>query len=182
MKSSLALTLTALAATVCADGSYFNVISARSGSPVHLLPLTARGLKFYLGGGPPSSYCPSQVGSSCPPGTSTTFIGGDGGLSLGVVVPGGQQVYVAPDGALSYTQAHSAAIPAGSIVGNFTKTEPQQGGQFGDLSFETGFVACPVEGNQWQVFGQVEGGHFGDECLGFDALTQSTEQPGAWQY
>jgi hypothetical protein len=40
--------------------SYFGVMSTRSASPVHLLPLTARGQKFYLGGGPPATYCPEQ--------------------------------------------------------------------------------------------------------------------------
>jgi hypothetical protein len=43
---------------------YFGVISARSASPIHLQTLTARGGKFYLGGGPPSSYCPPNV--CCP--------------------------------------------------------------------------------------------------------------------
>lgn len=153
--------------------SYFGVISARSASPIHLQSLTARGGKFYLGGGPPSSYCPvEQVGSACPPGNSTVLAGGDKTLSLGVIVPGGQQVYVAPDGALSYTGAHSAFIPTGSSVDEFSREEPQGSSQFGYLNFDTGFVACPAgEGNGYQVFGQVDGATFAPECLGFNALT-----------
>lgn len=164
--------------------SYFTVISARSASPVHLQPLTARGGKFYLGGGPPSSYCPvEQVGSACPPGNTTVLAGGDKTLSLGVIVPGGQQVYVAPDGALSYTVAHSAYIPTGSVVDEFSREAPSGGNIFGYLNFETGFVACPAgEGNGYQVFGQVDGATFAPECLGFNALAVATDAPGAWQY
>ena len=40
---------------------YFGVTAVRSASPIHFQPLTARGGKFYLGGGPPSSYCPPNV-------------------------------------------------------------------------------------------------------------------------
>jgi hypothetical protein len=99
--------------------------------------------------------------------------GGDKTLSLGVIVPGGQQVYVAPDGALSYTQAHSAYIPPGSVVDQFSKTAPSGGQSFGYLNFETGFVACPAaDATQgYQVFGQVDGATFGPDCLGFSALT-----------
>lgn len=154
--------------------SYFGVISARSASPVHLLPLTARGGKFYLGGsGGPSSYCPPNLpAGSCPPGNETVFAGGDGTLSLGVVVPGGQQVYVAPDGSLSYTQAHSAAIPAGSIVDQFSRTAPGSN-NLGTLSFETGFVACPVGAADqgYQVYGQTQSFEASSDCLGFSALT-----------
>jgi len=168
-----------------AGPSYFGVISARSASPIHLRPLTARGGKFYLGGGPPSSYCPvAQVGNACPPGNTTVLAGGDKTLSLGVIVPGGQQVYVAPDGALSYTQAHSAYIPPGSVVDQFSKTAPSGGQSFGYLNFETGFVACPAaDATQgYQVFGQVDGATFGPDCLGFSALTSAVDAPGAWQY
>lgn len=152
---------------------YFGVISSRSASPIHLLSLTARGGKFYLGGGPPSSYCPESVGSSCPPGNTTVFAGGDGTLALGVVVPGGQQVYVAADGSLSYTTAHSAYIPAGSVLDQFSKTAPSNGNSFGYLNFETGFVACPAGAADqgYQVYGQTDSFEASSDCLGFSALT-----------
>ncbi|KAL1793840.1 hypothetical protein ACET3X_007261 [Alternaria dauci] len=164
------------------DNGYFGVISSRSASPIHLLPLTARGTKFYLGGGPPSSYCPAETigAENCPPGNTTVLAGGDVTLGLGVVVPGGQQVYVAPDGALSYTVAHSAYIPEGSHVDGFSRTAPANGNAFGYLNFDTGFVACPAANatDGYQVFGQVaEGATFGEECLGFSALTVAVEQP-----
>ena len=37
-----------------------------------------------------------------------------------VVVPGGQQTYVAPNGEVKYTQAHSASQPPGSFISGFT--------------------------------------------------------------
>jgi hypothetical protein len=82
---------TTLIASIAAQ-DYFSVISTRSGSPVHLLSLVARGQKFYIGGeNPPTSYCPPQVGDACPSGNNTVLVGGHETLSLGVVVPGGQQ-------------------------------------------------------------------------------------------
>lgn len=155
-----------------APTGYFGVISSRSASPIHLQSLTARGGKFYLGGGPPSSYCPSNLpAGACPPGNTTVLAGGQGTLSLGVVVPGGQEVYVAPGGALQYTTAHSVSKPEGSDVTGFSRTAPADGNVYGYLDYETGFVACPAgEGEGYQVFGAVEDGEFGDDCLGFTAL------------
>lgn len=173
MKYTIALALASTALAAAEGPSYFGVISARSASPIHLQSLTARGTKFYLGGGGPSSYCPvEQVGDACPPGNTTVLAGGDKTLSLGVIVPGGQQVYVAPDGALSYTIAHSAAIPVGSIQDEFSKEAPSNGNSFGYLNFPTGWVACPAaEGSGYQVFAQIDGATFGSDCLGFSMLT-----------
>jgi len=156
------------------DNGYFGVISARSGSPIHLQTLNARSGKFYLGGPGPTTYCPAEsIGASnCPPGNTTVLTGGDNTLGLGVVVPGGQQVFVAAVGALGYTQAHSAAIPTGATQTGFSREAPSGGNTFGYLHFDTGFVACPAgEGQGYQVFGQVADAKFGDECLGFNALT-----------
>lgn len=38
---------------------------------------------------------------------------------LQVEVPGGQQIYVNVNGALGFTQAHSASIPTGAYIGGF---------------------------------------------------------------
>lgn len=178
MKTILALS--ALVAGIMAD-SPFGIMSTRSASPVHLLPLTARGGKFWLGGPGPSSYCPEQVQPNCPPGTDTSFVGGTEYLSLNVMVPGGQQIYIAPDGSMSYTQAHSAYVPPGSIRDGWSKTE---GEQFGYLSWSCGLLACPAaeQGQGYQVFGKVEGKEFGPECLGFNALSFNGTGFGAWQY
>jgi uncharacterized protein YfaP (DUF2135 family) len=99
------------------------------------------------------------------------LVGGNKTLSLGVVVPGGQEVYVAPGGALSYTQAHSVAVPDGSVRDAFSKEAPSNGNQFGYLKYGEGFVACPAGKEGYQVFGVTKGTTFGKDCLGFNALT-----------
>lgn len=104
-------------------------------------------------------------------------------------VPGGQMVYVAPDGSLSYTVAHSASIPPGSATTTFTHTPSNPStGQLGTFGFTglgaTGFVACPLAGGSaYQVFADVSGKDW-SQCIGFDALTSDyTAAPvAAWEY
>ncbi|KAF2455380.1 hypothetical protein BDY21DRAFT_74852 [Lineolata rhizophorae] len=154
----------------------FGVMSARSASPIHLLPLNARNGHFYLGG-ETQSYCPEEQVQNCPAGNETVLAGGDNTLALAVDVPGGQLVYIGPDGAMSFTPAHSASMPEGSVLTgwNYTAGDP-----FGHLQwFPGGLVACMDRDNQ--VFGQVEGFN-STGCLGFDALAIATEEVGAWQY
>ncbi|CAI6334643.1 unnamed protein product [Periconia digitata] len=179
MKTSVAFS--ALFANAMAQG-YFGVMSARSASPVHLLPLEANGGHFFLSG-ENSAHCPSELGEevcAAYPGNGTVLAGGEGTLSLGVVVPGGQQIYVAPDGALSYTQPHSVYKPEGSVVEGWSRTE---GEALGQLSFSDGLVACPtVEGKPWQVYGQLPGLELSPDCLGFSAITVNTTGAVAWEY
>ena len=52
----------------------YTVISARSGSPIHLMPLNAAGQNFYLGGSA-ATYCPLTNQTQCPPGQVTAFLG-----------------------------------------------------------------------------------------------------------
>lgn len=105
------------------------------------------------------------------------------------MVPGGQQVYIGPHGALRFTQAHSAFIPPGSSLGPF---EYQPGHPYSFYSYSgwgaSGFMACPSKNHKrWQVFADIQNatvptGHVKD-CLGFEALalTYKGETP-AWQY
>lgn len=107
------------------------------------------------------------------------------------MVPGGQRVYISPDGELSYTQAHSAYVPPGSATGPF---EQVPGDRWDHYVFNgwgaSGFMACPTE-DKWRVFAAVENatvpsGDVGD-CLGFSALALPWKGQGefsvaAWQY
>ncbi|OJJ97529.1 hypothetical protein ASPACDRAFT_80400 [Aspergillus aculeatus ATCC 16872] len=193
-----------------ANYNSFSVMSARSGSPVHLLPLNAASGGFYLGLQNASSYCPDQVAElgACPPGTETVFDAGAN--SLDVSVPGGQQVYIAPSGALAFTQPHSAYVPAGSVVGAFSYSQTA-GTTFGYWTLpNSGLIACPVPAaaaasssaapsatpaagsaaataSKWQVFAAwsnatVPSGNVGD-CLGFDALAVGRNgSAAAWEY
>lgn len=184
MKSTTTLAaLNALFLTT-ASGQYFNLLSSRSASPIHLQPLSASNQSLWLNK-PTASYCPSniQTTGACPPGNTTNFAGGDNSLGMGTVVPGGQQVYIdAETGAVKYTIAHSAAIPEGDIVTGWNLTE---GESFGYLANEHGgFVACPAEGegSSWQVFVALECLEFDEACLGFSAIASNSTGAAAWQY
>jgi hypothetical protein len=80
-------------------------------------------------------------------------------------------VYVAPDGSLSYTIAHSASTPSGSVVEGFNRTAPVGDAEFGSLTYGNGFSACPVNGTEWQVYGVAGSLTLATGCLSFDALT-----------
>ncbi|KAJ5663247.1 hypothetical protein N7507_003978 [Penicillium longicatenatum] len=184
----------------------FGVTAARSGSPIHFLPLTASGSHFFLGG-KSSTYCPSEVVPGCAGRTNETIIYGQSALD--VVVPGGQSIYVAPSGALSFTTPHSGYIPAGSSQGPFEYTPGASGNPLGTWTYSgqgaSGFMACPVPASNsgsaaarraaaaapptWQVYAAqqnatVPTGNVGD-CLGFDALAVGlnvTSSSLAWEY
>lgn len=71
MKLSALLSLISLAAALPsarksqhASNGPFGVVAARSASPIHYLPLTARGGHFWLGGHS-DTYCPSDVVPNC---------------------------------------------------------------------------------------------------------------------
>lgn len=118
------------------------------------------------------------------------------------MVPGGQAIYVAPDGALSFTQAHSAYIPPGSAVTGFSYTPHETEEGRGTYGFNGmggagagGFMACPdslgAENPDWQVFAAVQNATVptGDtaDCLGFKAMALTytaphEDGPVAWQY
>lgn len=52
----------------------FGVTAARSGSPIHFLPLTASNSHFWLGG-QSETYCPSEVVPNCYQQNNTILIG-----------------------------------------------------------------------------------------------------------
>lgn len=169
--------------------------------------INANGGKFYIGK-EPSAYCPAGVeGLDCTKykGDQTWFVGGaynatNGTLSLHVDVPGGQQVYIAPDGALSYTTAHSAMMPAGSLTVGWTRSISVSGGAPTVAGFSSGddyysSMACVVEGlpeGVWQIFMRtykdMPNGPAGLKCKAFQIRTYSgccSEEPQkavAWQY
>ncbi len=103
-------------------------------------------------------------------------------------------MYIRPNGALSYTQAHSAFIPEGSYRTGFTFTPGEQFGHFGvNVDGSTGLLACPAGGANasfpYQIFANlrslkdedVPGGEVA-ECLGLNAIAIPVEGVRAWQY
>ena len=67
----------------------FSVMSSRSASEIHLLPMNAAGNFFWLGE-KASTYCPSTVAqvAPCPKGQGTAFTGNGGALVSSLVYPG----------------------------------------------------------------------------------------------
>jgi len=178
--------------TASPSPSGYTVMSLRSASPIHFLQMNAAGLRFYLGGQTNTS-C-AIAANECPPGNETVFTYPYNGLSI--EVPGGQELYVTPQGQLGYTQAHSAYYPPGSVLDPLTYT-PVSDAAFeayvGTTAFNaTGFMACPTANQtstaSWQVYAAmanatVPSGNIND-CLGFDAVALSYDGPlpAAWQY
>ncbi|KAJ5820439.1 hypothetical protein N7474_006030 [Penicillium riverlandense] len=164
----------------------FTVMALRSGSPIHFLTMTASDEHFWLGGNT-ASYCPSEEGIVCPPGKETVLA--ENGNAMDVEVPGGQQVYVGPAGALRYTQAHSASMPKGSTVGGM---HYQAGKPYASVTFEgrgaSGLMACPTKNHaRWQVFAALQDAKVPtgnvDDCLGFDTVAETYKgKVPAWQY
>ncbi|OCT54605.1 hypothetical protein CLCR_03078 [Cladophialophora carrionii] len=170
--------------------SWLTVTAARSGSEIHLLPMNAAGLRFWLGGNT-ISYCPepAEAQGACPPGNTTVL----SLCSMGVLVPGGQQIYVTPRGELGYTQAHSVSMPPGAVSCPFTYTKAP-GAYIGRLLMSigapfgiTGFMACPTRSRGiYQVFGNLKNATVPlgnvSQCIGFDPLAADAPGLGAWQY
>ncbi|KAL8670651.1 MAG: hypothetical protein Q9168_004813 [Polycauliona sp. 1 TL-2023] len=182
----------------------FGAIAARSTAPFHLQTINASDYSFWIGKDT-TTYCPLEPASSCPPGNQTVLVAGNGGgASMDTNVPGGQSVYVAPNGKLSYTIAHSASIPPGSAVKTFTATIPpatvDNSYPLGSFNFKglgaTGFLACPshkVDSEEgpfpYQVFADVKALSDKDvpsgskqDCLGFSAVIAEYKGAPTWQY
>ncbi|KAG5986150.1 hypothetical protein E4U43_005640, partial [Claviceps pusilla] len=66
-----------------------------------------------------------------------------------VIVPGGQQIYIAPDSSLSFTRPHSAYIPPGSVVTGFTLQDNEL------VSPSRFFTAC-ADDDAWKVYVPLE--------------------------
>lgn len=113
-------------------------------------------------------------------------------------VPGGQVIYAAPGGAISYTEAHSGYYPPGSVVEPLTYQSLSEDpypfeGRINTTAFgASGFMACPTVNStvaaSYQVFAAfgnatVPSGNVND-CIGFDAVAVPYDgvTPAAWQY
>lgn len=166
---------------------------------------------FYLGLSDPSTYCP--IGQGCPAiqgtlvddGMTAMAVSPEGGQSsLGltmaqVEVPGGQNIYIAPNGQVKYTQAHSAYMPRGSLIGGwFNKTVMADCAPTTDVldfwaadgSNRGGILLCPNTqtfmkgtGASYQLYAKTTSFN-ATNCVGAMGLLQhgSAAVFGAWQY
>ncbi|KAI1822989.1 hypothetical protein F4861DRAFT_512308 [Xylaria intraflava] len=149
-------------------------------------PINAAGGKFYINR-ESSTYCPDGVsGLDCSAfdGTGTSLeVNDDTTIGLVVTVPGGQPVYVAPDGSLSYTQAHSIYIPPGSIADGFAlPLAPHLGKPTLIFQGRTWYL-CPVTPDEtvdgiFQVFATPAA----DNCVSTEILGYPPAPGNVWQY
>ncbi|OBT86483.1 hypothetical protein VE02_04930 [Pseudogymnoascus sp. 03VT05] len=159
--------------------------------------VNAAGFGFYLGLDGPATYCPVIPDLTCPAANETVVY--KGGMSLSVIVPGGQQTFVETSGAIGYTMAHSASIPAGAYIGGFTSYTTLDGNGVNQtiVSWETpehptfaGLVACPKVSEYvdatatHRIYGRTPGFNQTDcvELKGLIAVAQPNNDAGAWQY
>lgn len=164
----------------------FGLLSIHSGDEnVHLRPINAASHAFYIGKAT-STFCPSTI-PNCPAGNLTQIEVSTGSVFMDAEVAGGQQAYIAPDGALAYTIAHSSLIPEGSTTGPFTATAATPNGTVGTFKGPSGatFAACPCPGEAgvYQIYDSSAAGFTQEGCTGIAiASTPPAEGPVAWQY
>lgn len=100
------------------------------------------------------------------------------------MVPGGQNLYWQQDGALAFTQAHSASQYNLSYYGGGVAY--QDGGYFGPNGED--LITCPVydtgsDSPAWKLFARLAGIEFSSECRGlYVSVHDSNYTAGAWQY
>ncbi|GFF39875.1 hypothetical protein IFM61606_00565 [Aspergillus udagawae] len=119
MKLTTVLSLAPLLGAATAQGQQqqqpFTLNVRWSNSPLKG-PLNANAGAFWIGK-PTASICPENGNvPDCPSVNTTSFVAQDSKLFLNAAVPGGQQVYISPQGQLTYTVPHSAYIPEGSLT------------------------------------------------------------------
>ncbi|KAH6679378.1 hypothetical protein B0J14DRAFT_296470 [Halenospora varia] len=98
--------------------------------------INAGGQRFWVGLAQPIDFCPTLTCASAK-NTQFTSI-----TTLNVQVPGGQQVYVAADGGIQFTNAANGefTIPAGAVLATFTLSDA---GLYTGLN-NAGIQACPT--------------------------------------
>ncbi|GIK00732.1 hypothetical protein Aspvir_004761 [Aspergillus viridinutans] len=151
-------------------------------------PLNANAGAFWIGK-PSAPYCPKNVTVvDCPAVNTTSFVAQGSKLFLNAVVPGGQQVYISPQGQLTYTVPHSGYIPAGSLADLPI---------FSTNSFLNPFLTlwlCSVDkdAKQWKVWAEYRNATTGaitnngsngqNACTRISLETQPYKGPKAWEF
>ncbi|KAH6625091.1 carbohydrate-binding module family 52 protein [Chaetomium sp. MPI-SDFR-AT-0129] len=170
-----------------ATSNPFTLTADNPGLPIHGKLVTASDFHWTING-ETKSYCPGQVGDSCPKGDKTIIAAGGGGISMNVMVPGGQLAFLDPYWNIGYTQAHSASIPSGSVTTGFAALEG--GGLINLNGAGWGWGACPPRasgggGPAWNLVAKnATNAEKYAECLPINLKINSVASGtiGAWQY
>ncbi|EFW99820.1 c6 zinc finger domain containing protein [Grosmannia clavigera kw1407] len=134
---------------VLAAGTPFALTAANPSAPaVDGLAVSACALRWNLGG-PLCAYCPADVIASCPVADRLVVSAAASAAApygMDVAVPGGQIVFLdAANNAVAYSQAHSAALPPGALLGGLVA---YNGGGFVNLHADGwAWLACPPDDN-----------------------------------
>jgi hypothetical protein len=158
-----------------APAGAFGGVAIHSGSEIQYASINAAESKFFLLKDS-SVYCPNISGLACPNTTSTQFIGGDNTLSLETIVPGGQQVFVAVDGSLSFTAPHSAYTGPDAMSTGFSIAQEGEHVQFQGEDW----LACPIDGH-YAIYAAAIAKD-ASACTGFAFRVADSELPAAWEY
>ncbi|KAL9133650.1 MAG: hypothetical protein Q9175_005171 [Cornicularia normoerica] len=156
------------------------------GSPIHLSSLNANEGHFWLGKATSSS-CRAESKRDCPTGTETVLVvSGGGHAGLDTDVPAGQDIYVAKDGALSFTAAHEEDVTSIAYPRGFSYVNSTYGHAFGSFRFtgtpSKGWLACSVAKNgPWQVYAEIKRTN-NTGCLEFEAKGETYDGARVWQY
>ena len=103
---------------------------------------------------------------------------------MSVIVPGGQQAFVAADGALTYTGPHSATIPAGASSTGFLYTAQAGDVRVGILKFNgQDWSACPEsDAGEYKIYATGNEGFAKTACITVVLGTASWNSGVAWEY
>ncbi|KAM0426368.1 hypothetical protein ACHAPT_008414 [Fusarium lateritium] len=191
MKPLIAVAL--LLGLVVVNAYYTMSVYAPSIEEIHARVINARDKAFIIGASMPGTFCGLDNTTDCPAGTSTQV--DERMTALAAAVPGGQFIYVAPDGTISYPSAHSALRPPGSKVGGFRSSQiiseckmpitilvwlPEDGSR--------GMWACPTSLNvpvaKEAVLKATTGSFKGKGCLRVDGvqIQVAGDKYAAWAY
>ncbi|KAI1433243.1 hypothetical protein GGR50DRAFT_513675 [Xylaria sp. CBS 124048] len=154
--------------------------------------INASGLKFWVNKDT-TTYCPNIPQLDCTglDSNETLLSLSDFTTTMGmdVNVPGGQQVYIAPDGRMSFTQAHSAYIPPGSAIYGFTRDTTSSGQTILNNEFRNWHL-CPnsrigaPEDRAYQLYAFSNGVAPLPDCIAIEIHTTEPldQSGGVWQY
>jgi len=215
MRSVVALLLT-LAASASARTYSLKVIAP--GRQTDGKTLHASGGGFFTGLKQPSTYCPSNIKEmgGCPPEKGTLVVGEMQAMAVRswasatltwlypsgltpaqVQVPGGQRIYIAQDGAVSYTSAHSGSMGGDAIAnGWYNKRTYFTSGTHvtvvgwkepGSKKGEGGLLMCPVKipGSpaKYKLYANRRGFNQKDcKAIRGIKLVENAASTGTWQY
>jgi len=144
--------------------------------------INANGAAFWTGK-KTKTFCAEQPSSECGgfPNVTTIYVDSSGGASMYAEVPGGQDIYIAPSGALSFTEPHTEGVfPTGSITTGFSIVADGERLLFKQSSTKSpGWALCGTEG---QVFALIPGAECAEPKTVIGIFAEGVSELGAFQY